>query len=82
MVLKQRFATGRTSYEDIGSKWSYVQPADEETFDSYCKIHKMNEKEMVDCVGFICYDRGSIPIFKDFPQWIYSNDGSLFLQLV
>lgn len=81
MVLKQRFADGRTNYIDIGSDWTYIQPIAEEHA-GYCDIDKMNEKERGDCAGFICYERKHIPIFKDFPQWIYSNDGQLFLTLV
>ena len=27
MILKQRFADGRTAYTNIGEQWLYIQPA-------------------------------------------------------
>jgi hypothetical protein len=82
MVLKQRFADGRTNYIDLGNDFTYIQPVAEE-FDAYSVIDKMSEVEKEDCKGFICYgEQKHEPIYKDFPQWIYSNDGQLFMTLV
>lgn len=81
MVLKQRFADGRTNYVDIGRDWTHIQQGAEE-YEKYCEIDRMNEKLKSTCKGFICYERTHIPIFRDFPQWVYSNDGQLFLTLV
>ena len=81
MILKQRFADGRTNYIDIGNDFTFIQPMAEE-FDRYADLDKMNEEEKKSCAGFICYQREHAPIFKDFPQWVYSNDGQLFMTLV
>lgn len=80
MILKQRFADGRTNYIDLGDSFTYIQPIAEE-FNRYADVHKLNAKEREDCAGFVCNGQNEVPIFNDFPQWIYSNDGQLFMKL-
>lgn len=81
MILKQRFADGRTAYTDISDQWLYIQQNAEEFKDAVAHYFEGGEFEK-DCIGLIQYgDRKTEPIYKDFPQWIYSNDGQLFLTL-
>lgn len=82
MILKQRFADGRTNYKDIGNDFMFIQPMADD-FEMWAKDHftEKEQKMKEDCIGFICYNKTSEPIFKDFPQWIYSNDGQLFMIL-
>ncbi len=81
MVLKQRFADGRTAYTDIGEQWLYIQPAATE-FKGLAYEYLRSPEPEKDCIGLIQYGKRQLePIFKDFPQWIYSNDGQLFLTL-
>lgn len=81
MVLKQRFAEGRTNYKDIGNDWMYIQNAAQHEFNNILKDHFVNEANGKDCIGFICWGKEIEPIYKDFPQWIYSSDGQLFMTL-
>lgn len=82
MILKQRFADGRTNYKDIGNDFMFIQPMADD-FEMWAKDHFTDKEQKMkeDCIGFICYSKTSEPIFKDFPQWIYSNDGQLFMTL-
>ena len=82
MVLKQRFQSGRTNYTDIGDDFMYTQFFGD-GFGDIAKRAEMNEQDLKDCIGFIHYAtyKKQIPIYKDFPQWIYSNDGKLFSTL-
>jgi len=81
MILKQRFADGRTAYTDIGNQWLYIQQIASEFKDLAKEYFRSPELEK-DCIGLIQYgDRKTEPIYKDFPQWIYSNDGQLFMNL-
>lgn len=81
MILKQRFADGRTAYTDIGNQWLYIQQPSNSFKELMAGYFKSGELG-VDCIGFIEYgDRRVEPIFKTFPQWIYSNEGSLFMNL-
>ena len=80
MVLKQRFADGKTHYIYIGNSWLYIQPASPlwpDEIESYFKDAKSDG-----CVGFIQYEKETEPIFDCYPQWIYSDDGKLFMTLV
>lgn len=82
MILKQRFADGKTAYTNIGDQFVYLQqnhPDFKQVADEYIN----NQCMIKDCFGIICYgDRKREPIYKDFPQWIMSNDGQLFMTLV
>jgi len=82
MILKQRFQDGRTNYTDIGDDFMYTQFF-ADGFSALAKSGEMNEQSLKDCMGIIHYgvDKKQIPIYKDFPQWIYSNDGRLFMNL-
>jgi len=81
MVLKQRFADGRTAYTDIGEQWLYIQKAASEFKELAQEYFRSSELEK-ECIGLIQHgDRKNEPIYVDFPQWIYSNDGQLFLTL-
>lgn len=82
MVLKQRFEHGRTAYTDIGDNFLYIQQNAEE-FKDACAHHFEGRTEFEkDCIGLIQYgERKTEPIYKDFPQWVYSNDGQLFITL-
>ena len=84
MVLKQRFSEGRTNYIDIGNNFMYIQKSCS-TYSEYVGEHFTKSDDAKDCVGWIMYGDGhreTEPIYKDFPQWIYSNDGQLFMTLV
>ncbi len=81
MVLKQRFAEGRTNYKDIGEDFMYVQKHSGE-FDKLLHQHIDTEPYRNACLGFITWGKDAEPIYEDFPQWIYSNDGQLFMTLV
>lgn len=82
MVLKQRFAEGRTNYIDIGSKWTYTQKFSKH-FETHIEEYFTNVKNAKDCIGLIEYGEKEIePIYEGFPQWIYSDDGKLFMTLV
>jgi hypothetical protein len=81
MVLKQRFADGRTAYTNIGEQWLYIQQ-NAKDFGDIRAHHFEGAIEEKDCIGLIQYgDRKTEPIYKDFPQWIYSNEGQLFMTL-
>lgn len=82
MILKQRFGDGRTNYIDIGDDFMYTQFMGD-GFKDLVESEGMGEDAQKDCLGFIhnTMDKKQIPIYKDFPQWIYSNDGKLFLNL-
>jgi len=87
MVLKQRFADGRTHFIDIGGNFQIETPVSPE-WDKTWQGHAMTFK--TDVVAVITYSVNvngedkimHEPIYKDFPQWIYSNDGQLFKTLV
>jgi len=81
MILKQRFADGRTAYTDIGDQWLYIQkPAGE--FKDLVKDFTRSPELEKDCIGLIEYgERKMEPIYIDFPQWVYSNHGQLFMTL-
>jgi len=82
MILKQRFADGRTAYTDIGEQWLYIQQHAEEFKDAYVH-HFAGAVTDKDCIGLIQYgNQKTEPIYKNFPQWIYSNDGQLFMTIV
>lgn len=81
MVLKQRFTDGRTNYIDIGDQWMLIQSnaADfEERMKEYFKDAAPLKE---DCIAFVSWDKNEEPIYKCYPQWIYSNDGQLFMTL-
>jgi len=81
MVLKQRFADGRTAYTNIGEQFLYIQQNAVE-FKDACAHYFEGRNFETDCIGLIQYgERKTEPIYKDFPQWVYSNDGQLFLTL-
>lgn len=83
MILKQRFAEGKTQFIDIGSNFLIVTKASAE-YDSVSDRHFNGDKVWrKDVYAFIEYgEKGDIePLFDDFLQWIYSNDGQLFLTL-
>jgi hypothetical protein len=82
MILKQRFADGRTAYADIGNQWLYIQKAAAE-FEELSKEFIRSPELEKDCIGLIQYGERQIePIYADFPQWILSNDGQLFMTIV
>lgn len=80
MVLKQRFADGRTNYIDIGEQWLLVQ-SNAEDFEIILKRHFKEVPITENCIAFICYGKHEEPIFKYYHQWIYSSDGKLFMNL-
>jgi len=81
MILKQRFADGRTAYTDIGDQWLYIQKSADE-FKELVKDYTRSPELEKDCIGLIEYgERKLEPIYTDFPQWVYSNDGQLFMTL-
>jgi len=82
MVLKQRFSEGNTNYADLGSSFVYIQVSNPD-FERLLQTHLNTDAFRKDCIGFIMYgDNRTEPIYKDFPQWIYSSDGQLFMTLV
>lgn len=81
MVLKQRFADGRTNYIDIGNDFLYIQ-RNSPDFETLAQAELNTDAYRKACIGFVCYDKKSEPIYEDFQQWVYSNDGQLFLTLV
>ncbi len=82
MMLKQRFDEGRTNYTDIGKDFMYTEFFGD-GFDDITKQMGLNEDSKKDCKGVIHDGRGlQIPIYNVFPQWIYTNDGQLFMTLV
>lgn len=83
MVLKQNFQTGRTNYTDIGNDWMYTEFFGD-GFSDIAKRLGLNDQSIKDCKGFIDFnnDKNHIPIYKDFEQSVYSDDGKLFLTLV
>jgi hypothetical protein len=80
MILKQRFAEGRTNYIDIGSDWLYIQ-RDADVFKKEIDEHFINPQNAAGCIGLIRFNQRVEPIYKDFSQWIYSNDGQIFMNL-
>lgn len=86
MVLKQRFANGRTNYTEIGNSFQVETPASEGWSDT---LNKRNELCKTDVVAILSYNINTgtedktvhEPIYKDFRQWLYSNSGQLFLTL-
>ena len=82
MILKQRFEDGKTAFTDIGDQWLYIQRAAPE-FKDIASDYFKNEDLEKDCLGLIRYgDRKTEPVYKDFPQWVISNEGKLFMTLV
>lgn len=76
MILKQRLGDGQTHFIDIGNSFSIITKAykewDNNTYkDAHSLISYMDDK------GVLRHE----PLYKDFIQWIYSNDGQLFLNL-
>lgn len=81
MVLKQRFADGRTAYTDIGDSFLLLTRAEKE-FEDLAEEYFRTTELQKDCIALIQYgERKTEPIYTDFPQWIYSNNGQLFLTL-
>ena len=81
MILKQRFADGRTAYTDIGDQFLHIQPNATEFKELAADYLRSPEIEK-DCIGLIQHGERQIePLYKDFPQWIYSNDGKFFMTL-
>jgi len=82
MVLKQRFQDGRTNYTDIGDDFMYTQFMGD-GFKDLAEREGMGEDAQKDCLGFIhsTMDKKAIPIYKNFQQWVYSNNGKLFMTL-
>ncbi len=82
MILKQRFADGRTNFKDIGNDFMIVTRASQEDFNHYAKKHcPPGHAEDEKLISFVLFGKEVEPIYDDFPQWIYSNDGQLFLTL-
>lgn len=81
MILKQRFADGRTAYTDIGDQFLYIQQAATEFKELAAEFIRSPEMEK-ECTGLIQHGKRQIePIYVDFPQWIHSNNGQLFMDL-
>lgn len=82
MVLKQRFEQGRTQFIDIGNDWMLIQQ-NAVDFEMIKKEHFTGSDNLGNDVhAFILYgDRKQEPLYRDFPQWVYTNDGQLFLTL-
>lgn len=86
MVLKQRFADGRTNFTDIGNDFQIETPASPEWG---CALKNLDKDFKTDVVAVLTYNINQATsdhvmqelIYKDFQQWIYSNDGQLFLTL-
>lgn len=79
MVLKQRFADGRTQFIDIGNNFVIITPAHE----NWNMQKVMNKEDVHSIIEYVDYNSHLQvePLYKDFLQWIYSNDGQLFLTL-
>lgn len=76
MILKQRLRDGFTQFIDIGGNFTISTPANNE----------WNPNESKDVHGIVSYcdNNGKLqhePLYIDFPQWLYSNDGQLFITL-
>lgn len=76
MILKQRLRDGFTQFINIGNNFTILTPANKD----------WNPAESKDVHSIITYSdyKGTMqhePLYIDFPQWIYSNDGQLFLTL-
>lgn len=80
MVLKIRYASGRTNYKDIGSDFQFVQRHSDD-FDKFFEGEFQDKKMGEGCDGFIVFEKDIEPIYNIFPAWIYSNDGQLFMNL-
>jgi hypothetical protein len=78
MVLKQRFAEGKTQFIDIGENFVIITPANENWNDVIKR-----DKDVHSVIEFTGHNGKSQfePLYTDFYQWIYSNDGQLFLTL-
>lgn len=76
MVLKQRLQDGKTQFIDIGDNFLVITP--------YSKEWNPTQSKDIHSVISYCDYEGKLqhePLYKDFFQWIYSNDGQLFLTL-
>ena len=81
MILKQRFAEGNTNYIDLGDTFVYRKRGSED-FETLLQRHLNTDAYRRDCIGFVLFgDKHVEPIYRDFPQWVYSNDGKLFMTL-
>ena len=61
----------------------YLQQNAEEFKDAVAHYFEGRTEFEKDCVGLIQYgDRKTQPIYKDFPQWIYTDEGKLFMTLI
>ena len=85
MILKQRFAEGRTHFIDIGNNFQIETPASPE-WDKTWQGYSTFKTDVVAVVSYSVNTQGEDrimhePIYKDFSQWIYSNNGQLFLTL-
>jgi hypothetical protein len=79
MVLKQRFSEGKTHFIDIGDNFLLLQPHSDEW-----KHNNINMSKDAHAVIMFTDIHGKSQeewLYKDFPQWIYTNDGQLFLNL-
>jgi hypothetical protein len=83
MILKQRFANGRTQFIDIGSDFLVLTRANENwDMELTNYFGKENAPLSKDVHALIQYsERKTEPLYIGFPQWIYSNDGQLFQTL-
>jgi len=83
MVLKQRFSDGRTQFIDIGDDWMLIQQnAADFEMQKTAHFGDLAATHGKDVHAFICYgDRKTEPLYKGYPQWIYSNDGRLFMNV-
>lgn len=81
MIFKQRFEHGRTNFKDIGSDFMIVTRASDE-FQDIVNKHFHDGTDKKDIHAFLLYGEREIePLYIDFQQWIYTNDGQMFLNL-
>ena len=82
MVLKIKYGDGRTNYTVIGNDFMYTEFFGD-GFENLCKGMGLNEQSKKDCMGIIHDGKGlQVPIYKQFPTQICSNDGQTFATLL
>lgn len=79
MILKIRFAPGRTQYIDLGNEFLFYEQQSEE-YPGLLKDMGINPESEKDCIGVVS-GKDSTPIYNCFVTEIFSNDGQLFMVL-
>lgn len=79
MVLVQKFSDGKTQYIDIGNNFVIITPVSNEWV-----VNEVNMSKDAHMMLSYCDYNGNCqyePLYNDFKQWIYSNNGQLFMNL-